>query len=73
MFLIAEGVIKARCDKVNLPNYGVFDDKRNFTAGALHGPVNLKGWRLGLAVCEDIWFEDVCETLAESGADYIVR
>ena len=44
----------------------------NFTAGALHGPVNLKGWRLGLAVCEDIWFEDVCETLAESGADVIL-
>ena len=72
VFLIAEGVIQARRDKVNLPNYGVFDDKRNFTAGALHGPVNLRGWRLGLAVCEDIWFEDVCETLAESGADIIL-
>ena len=72
VFLIAEGAIQARRDKVNLPNYGVFDDKRNFTAGALHGPVNLKGWRLGLAVCEDIWFEDVCETLAESGADIIL-
>ena len=71
-FVIDNGAIQARRDKVNLPNYGVFDDKRNFTPGALHGPVSLKGWRLGLAICEDIWFADVCETLAESGADMIL-
>lgn len=71
-FVIDKGAIRARRDKVNLPNYGVFDDKRNFTPGALHGPVNLKGWRLGLAICEDIWFADVCETLAESGAEIIL-
>ena len=41
VFVISEGAIQARRDKVNLPNYGVFDDKRNFTAGGLHGPVNL--------------------------------
>lgn len=72
VFVIDEGTIQARRDKVNLPNYGVFDDKRNFTAGVLRGPVNLKGWRIGLAVCEDIWFADVCETLVESGADLIL-
>lgn len=71
-FVIDNGAIQARRDKVNLPNYGVFDDKRHFTPGALHGPVSLRGWRIGLAVCEDIWFTDVCETLAESGAEMIL-
>ena len=71
-FVIDNGEIQARRDKVNLPNYGVFDDKRNFTPGTLRGPVNLRGWRLGLAICEDIWFADVCETLAETGADIIL-
>ena len=72
VFVIDNGAVLARRDKVNLPNYGVFDDKRNFTPGALHGPVSLRGWRFGLAVCEDIWFTDVCETLAESGAEMIL-
>ena len=39
VFVLDAGQIIARRDKVNLPNYGVFDDKRNFTAGALPGPV----------------------------------
>ena len=67
-----DGQIIARRDKVNLPNYGVFDDKRHFTQGALQGPVSLRGVRLGLAICEDIWFEDVVETVAESGAEMIL-
>jgi len=72
VFVLDEGVIKARRDKVNLPNYGVFDDKRNFTAGAMPGPVQLRGMRLGLPVCEDIWTPDVVECLAESGAEIII-
>jgi NAD+ synthase len=58
--------------KVNLPNYGVFDDKRHFTSGSLQGPVSLRGWRLGLAICEDIWSGEVCETLSETGAEIIL-
>jgi len=72
VFVLDEGEVKSVRHKVNLPNYGVFDDKRHFTAGSLQGPVNLRGWRLGLAVCEDIWFPDVCETLAEAGAQMIL-
>ncbi len=71
-FILDDGQIIARRDKVNLPNYGVFDDKRHFTQGALQGPVSLRGVRLGLAICEDIWFEDVVETVAESGAEMIL-
>ena len=72
VFVLDEGVIQARRDKVNLPNYGVFDDKRNFTAGAMPGPVLVRGMRLGLPICEDIWTPDVVECLAESGAQMIV-
>ena len=72
VFVLEEGEIRTRRDKVNLPNYGVFDDKRNFTAGAMPGPVQLRGMRLGLPICEDIWTPDVIECLAESGAEIII-
>jgi len=72
VFVLDDGEIKTRRDKVNLPNYGVFDDKRNFTAGAMPGPVQLRGMRLGLPICEDIWTPDVIECLAESGAEIII-
>ena len=71
-FVIDKGELIARRDKVALPNYGVFDDKRHFAQGALKGPVMIRGVKLGLAICEDIWWPDVCETQAESGADILV-
>jgi NAD+ synthase len=58
--------------KHELPNYGVFDEKRVFAAGPAPGPVVFKGVRLGLQVCEDMWQPDVTETLAESGAELLV-
>ena len=72
VFVLDDGEIKARRDKVNLPNYGVFDDKRNFAAGEMPGPVQLRGMRLGLPICEDIWTPDVIECLVESGAEIII-
>ncbi|NKB50322.1 MAG: NAD+ synthase [Alphaproteobacteria bacterium] len=66
------GKIVTRRDKYDLPNYGVFDEKRVFDAGAPPGPVNFRGVRLGLAVCEDMWTPDVSETLQESGAEILV-
>ena len=71
-FIIDEGRILARRDKVALPNYGVFDDKRHFAQGDLKGPVMVRGVKLGLAICEDIWWPDVCETQSESGAQILV-
>ena len=71
-FVIDKGALLARRDKVALPNYGVFDDKRHFTQGDLKGPVNIRDMKVGLAICEDIWWPDVCETQAESGAEVIV-
>ncbi|MEM8750614.1 MAG: NAD+ synthase [Pseudomonadota bacterium] len=67
------GKITALRHKVDLPNYGVFDEKRVFDPGPMPGPVNYRGVRLGIPVCEDIWGDlDVCETLAESGAELLI-
>ncbi|PZM13086.1 NAD+ synthase [Rhizobium tubonense] len=67
------GKIIAIRDKVDLPNYGEFDEKRVFDQGAMPGPVNFRGVRLGIPICEDIWGElGVCETLAESGAEILL-
>jgi len=68
------GKIIAERFKVDLPNYGEFDEKRVFQAGPdLPGPVNFRGVRLGIPICEDIWGDlGVCETLAESGAEILL-
>ncbi|BCH24663.1 NAD+ synthase [Mesorhizobium sp. L-8-3] len=68
------GKIIAERLKVDLPNYGEFDEKRVFQAGPdMPGPVNYRGVRLGIPICEDIWGElGVCETLAESGAEILL-
>jgi len=66
------GKVIARRAKHELPNYGVFDDKRVFDAGPAPGPVAFRGFRLGLMICEDWWFPAVAETLAETGAEILV-
>ncbi len=71
-YLLDGGRIAARRAKHDLPNYGVFDEKRVFDAGPAAGPVSFRGVRLGLMVCEDWWFPTVAETLAESGAEMLL-
>ncbi len=67
------GKVIATRDKIDLPNYGEFDEKRVFSAGEMPGPVNFRGIRLGIPICEDIWGDlGVCETLAESGAEILL-
>ena len=58
--------------KVDLPNYGVFDEKRVFSAGPLPGPISCRGVRLGLPICEDVWGTEVVECLAETGAEILI-
>src|SRR5437879_4700239 len=53
-----EGRIAAIRFKVNLPNYGVFDEKRLFARGPAAGPVTVRGIRVGVPICEDIWLEE---------------
>ena len=76
--LLDEGRIAAIRFKVNLPNYGVFDEKRVFARGPAPGPVPIRGVRVGVPVCEDTWleesedYENVVECLAETGAEILV-
>lgn len=70
--LLDGGKIAAVRTKVDLPNYGVFDEKRVFAAGPLPGPIAFRGVRIGVPICEDIWTEDVCECLAETGAEILI-
>jgi NAD+ synthase len=71
-FLLADGKVAAVRDKRDLPNYGVFDEKRLFAAGPMPGPVPFKGARLGVMICEDMWLAEVTECLEESGADILI-
>ena len=71
-YLMDGGEIVARRAKHELPNYGVFDDKRVFDAGPVPGPVVFRGFRLGLMVCEDWWYPTVSETLQETGAEMLL-
>jgi NAD+ synthase len=71
--VIDGGKIIAERFKVDLPNYGEFDEKRVFQPGPMPGPVNFRGIRIGIPICEDIWGDlGVCETLAESGAEMLL-
>ncbi|WP_083850449.1 NAD+ synthase [Rhodovulum sp. PH10] len=75
--LLDGGRIAAVRYKVNLPNYGVFDERRVFAAGQPPGPVSFRGVRIGIPVCEDIWtewgdYEDVVECLTETGAELLL-
>tara|TARA_Y100001934_G_scaffold131757_1_gene159808 strand:- start:8449 stop:10107 length:1659 start_codon:yes stop_codon:yes gene_type:complete len=70
--LLDGGRVVAVRFKHELPNYGVFDEKRVFDPGPLPGPVNFRDVRLGVMICEDMWWEEVPECLEESGAEILV-
>lgn len=76
--LLDGGRIAAIRFKVNLPNYGVFDEKRVFARGPVSGPMTIRGIRIGVPICEDTWmeesadYENVVECLAETGAEILI-
>ena len=55
--VIAGGEVKARYAKCHLPNYGVFDEFRNFVAGDSTLVVRIHGVDVGIAICEDLWID----------------
>jgi len=69
--LIDHGHVELRF-KRELPNYGVFDEKRVFAGGPLPEPVDFRGVRLGLPICEDVWFPEVVAHLASQGAELLL-
>ncbi len=70
--LLDGGRIAAVRYKHELPNYGTFDERRIFAAGPLPEPVEFRGVRLGLPICEDGWFGDVCAHLKTRGAEILL-
>jgi NAD+ synthase len=67
-----KGEIVGKRFKVDLPNYGVFDDKRVFTPGPMPGPLVFNGVRIGVPICEDVWTPDVVECIAETGGEILL-
>ena len=70
--LLEGGRIAAVRLKHDLPNYGVFDEKRVFAAGPPPQPIDFRGARLGVMICEDLWTPTVAAHLRERGAELLV-
>ncbi|WP_193014806.1 NAD+ synthase [Proteus sp. FME41] len=67
-----KGELQARYFKQQLPNYGVFDEKRYFQQGNERCVVPFKGYHLGLLICEDIWINEPIDALKQAGADFVL-
>lgn len=70
--ILKGGKIASRTLKYNLPNETVFDEVRIFDSGPLGGPYSVGNSRIGSPICEDAWHPDVSETLAETGAEFLL-
>ncbi|WP_448585959.1 NAD+ synthase [Thermaurantiacus sp.] len=70
--LLEAGRISGMTLKHDLPNYGVFDEKRVFDPGPLPDPLLFRGVRLGIPVCEDMWTPAVSRHLARRGAEILI-
>jgi NAD+ synthase len=72
-YLICKGgKVASKALKHHLPNETVFDEVRIFDAGPLGGPYSVGNTRIGSPICEDAWHEEVAETLAETGAEFLL-
>ena len=71
-YILSGGKISACILKHHLPNETVFDEERLYESGPVTGPYTVNGVRIGSPICEDSWYEDVAETLAETGAEFLL-
>lgn len=71
-FILKGGKFVSRVLKHHLPNKTVFDEVRVYDSGPLGGPYSIGNTRIGTPICEDAWHEDVAETLAETGAEFLL-
>jgi NAD+ synthase len=69
---LAEGTLKGLAFKCDLPNYGVFDEKRVFEPGLGPEVFDIKGVKVGVPICEDIWQARVCADLKAKGAELLL-
>jgi NAD+ synthase len=70
--LLDKGRIEAIRFKADLPNYGVFDEKRVFAPGPMPGPVSFKGVRIGVPICEDIWGPNPVKCITGAGGEILL-
>ena len=70
--LLAAGVERARYRKACLPNYGVFDEQRYFARGSTPVVIELRGFGLGLLICEDIWQPAPARAAGAAGAELLL-
>ena len=71
-FILMNGKIRSVIQKHHLPNDLVFDEVRIFDSGPIGGPYSVGPTRIGSPICEDAWYEDVVETHAETGAEFLL-
>lgn len=71
-FVFRNGKLVARVLKHHLPYKQLFDELRLFDSGPISGPYVVGDARIGSPICEDSWYPDVAETLAETGAEILV-
>ncbi|AMK24515.1 MULTISPECIES: NAD+ synthase [unclassified Sphingobium] len=70
--LLENGAVTAIRQKRELPNYGTFDEKRLFAPGPLPAPIDFRGVKIGVPICEDIWFPFVTAHLRAEGAEILI-
>ncbi|CDH44650.1 NAD+ synthase [Candidatus Contendibacter odensensis] len=71
--VIRDGAIQAVYHKQLLPNYGVFDEKRYFVAGAEPTVVVINNVRVGITICEDVWQLDPVQKAVAAGAQLLLN
>ncbi|MFT4012106.1 MAG: NAD+ synthase [Paracoccus sp. (in: a-proteobacteria)] len=71
-WILQAGRVVTRVLKHDLPHKQLFDELRLFDQGPLQGPYSVNGIRIGSPICEDAWWPEVAETLAESGAEILI-
>ncbi|MGH8539985.1 MAG: NAD+ synthase [Stenotrophobium sp.] len=72
-YAIRDGEIIAHYRKQQLPNYGVFDERRHFRPGHAPCVFELKGRRIGLTICEDIWLPQPAAQARAAGAELLLN
>ncbi|MEW6516143.1 MAG: NAD+ synthase [candidate division FCPU426 bacterium] len=73
--VLNDGRLAGHYDKIELPNYGVFDEKRYFHPGSRLLLLELSGWRLALTICEDLWVPQgpVEQAILKAGVDAVLN
>ncbi len=69
---LSHGIVRQFCFKQSLPNYSVFDEVRYFSAGSESVVIDVKGHKIGLLICEDVWQADCVKQSINNGAQTII-